>query len=301
MRIVSYFIKQSIKQNGERVMSTLTNNNINRIASLSTLATASPSSSHDFHFHTTSPSTSSMVSAVPSVSSTNSRFMTKQKQQIKKRSSMGNDNESLNNPFGPSLATGKISHMEDNYDTLEEIGAGRFGVVKRVLHKRSLKQYAAKQISKCRIESINEYKNEINVLSRLNHPNIAHLVDVVENRASLHIITELYTGGELYDKINKQGTFNEYDASKIMKQLLNALVYLHSNGVVHRDIKPENIVFSSNDDDARLVLVDFGLSGTFDPNAKEKGFLRLQCGVSLYFIYIYHIHPLPLWNSWYIL
>lgn len=184
------------------------------------------------------------------------------------------------NPFGPSLATGKLGNLNDEYEVLEELGSGRFGVVKRAIHKESGREYAVKSITKSRVDSIHELKNEISILAKLAHPNVMKLFEVIEDRAQIHIITELYTGGELFDRIIQQGVFKESDAAMLMKQLFEALKYLHANGVVHRDIKPENLLLSSKDANARLVLVDFGLSGTYDPNASEKKVFHMQCGVS---------------------
>ncbi len=193
------------------------------------------------------------------------------------------------NPFGPVLATGKMSNLEDEYEILEDLGCGRYGVVKKVLHRRRMKEYAVKKIAKTKIESVEWIKNEINILTKLNHPNVMKLVDVIENRAYIHLVTELYTGGELYDTIVKFDSLNESKTACIMKHLFESLKYIHDNGVIHRDVKPENLLFSSNDKDgrSRLVLVDFGLSTTFNPHSKEKGYLRAQCGVSLYLSFFF--------------
>lgn len=90
----------------------------------------------------------------------------------------------------------------------------------------------------------------------------------------MHIVTERYTGGELFDAIadatSKDGCFDETRAAKIIKQLLEAVAYLHENDIAHRDIKPENILFeSSSEDSDSIKLIDFGLSRTHNSEREE--------------------------------
>ena len=80
-----------------------------------------------------------------------------------------------------------------------------------------------------------------------------------------YIVSELCTGGELFDRIIQQKRFTEYDAACIMKQILSSLSYLHNRNIVHRDIKPENILYSNTDNDD-LKLIDFGLSEHISPD-----------------------------------
>lgn len=98
----------------------------------------------------------------------------------------------------------------------------------------------------------------------MDHDGIMKMVDCYEDAKFVHIVTERYTGGELFDKISEKttskGCLEEEDAVAIIKTLLEAVAYLHSNDIVHRDIKPENILFESSRDDSAVKLIDFGLS-----------------------------------------
>jgi serine/threonine protein kinase len=109
-------------------------------------------------------------------------------------------------------------------------------------------------------------QREVQLLSVMNHENIMKMVDCYEDDDYIHIVTEKYTGGELFDKIidntNQDGCLSEMEAARIIRQLLSAISYLHENDIVHRDIKPENILFESNDQDSSIRLIDFGLSRT---------------------------------------
>jgi calcium/calmodulin-dependent protein kinase I len=75
-------------------------------------------------------------------------------------------------------------------------------------------------------------------------------------------VTQLATGGELFDRICEQGRFTEKDASQTIKQILDAVDYLHDNNVVHRDLKPENLIYVTKDLESDLVLADFGIAKT---------------------------------------
>ena len=62
------------------------------------------------------------------------------------------------------------------------------------------------------------------------------------------------TGGELFDRIVEKGSYSERDASDLIRQVLEAVSYLHTLGIVHRDLKPENLLYMCPDDDARIML-----------------------------------------------
>ena len=84
------------------------------------------------------------------------------------------------------------------------------------------------------------------------------------------------TGGEFFDRLAKRAKENkmytEKDGARILKQILQAVNYLHSHGVCHRDLKPENILFSTISEDSQVKLIDFGLSKVFDgDNNTMKG------------------------------
>lgn len=97
----------------------------------------------------------------------------------------------------------------------------------------------------------------------MKHDSIMTMVDCYEDADYVHIVTEKYTGGELFDKIidktTDAGCFSERKTAGVIKSLLEAVAYLHENDIVHRDIKPENILFESEAEKA-IKLIDFGLS-----------------------------------------
>ncbi|OCT66349.1 hypothetical protein XELAEV_18042605mg [Xenopus laevis] len=80
-------------------------------------------------------------------------------------------------------------------------------------------------------------KNEILILKMVNHPNILQLIDTFETKKEFYIIQELATGGDVFDWILEQGYYSEKDASNVIRQVLEAVSYLHSLHIVHRNLK----------------------------------------------------------------
>lgn len=74
-----------------------------------------------------------------------------------------------------------------------------------------------------------------------------------------YLVTELCSGGELFDEITKRSHFSEIDAAILLKQVLSAIAYCHSKSVCHRDLKPENILMDSKNNN-QIKVIDFGAS-----------------------------------------
>jgi calcium-dependent protein kinase len=80
-------------------------------------------------------------------------------------------------------------------------------------------------------------------------------------------VTELCTGGELFDEITNRSYFSEQDAAVIIQQVLSAVKYCHQKQIVHRDLKPENILMDTKNHNT-IKVIDFGTSQKFDPNKR---------------------------------
>jgi calcium-dependent protein kinase len=93
----------------------------------------------------------------------------------------------------------------------------------------------------------------------MDHPNVARLVDVYESENRLSFVMECMEGGELFDRLLDKIVFGEADAATATLQMLLAINYMHSCGLVHRDLKLENFLFEHGDSNA-LKLIDFGFS-----------------------------------------
>lgn len=113
------------------------------------------------------------------------------------------------------------------------LGAGTYGIVREADGPTG--KVAIKIILKKNVKGNEKMVwDELDMLQRLKHPHIVRFVDWFESRDKYYIVTELATGGELFDRICEQGKFTEKDASQTIKQVLGAVDYLHRNNVVHR-------------------------------------------------------------------
>ncbi|SPN96944.1 probable CAMK-1 Ca2+/calmodulin-dependent kinase-1 [Cephalotrichum gorgonifer] len=146
-----------------------------------------------------------------------------------------------------------------NYRFGRTLGAGTYGIVREADSADG--KVAIKIILKKNVKGNEQMVyDELELLQRLQHPHIIRFVDWFESRDKYYIVTELATGGELFDRICEQGKFTEKDASQTIRQVLTAVDYLHQNNVVHRDLKPENLLYLTKEPDSNLILADFGIA-----------------------------------------
>ena len=147
----------------------------------------------------------------------------------------------------------------NNYIIKQTIGKGTFGKVKLGIYVPTNEKVAIKILEKSKMVEKDDFERvgrEMSIIQSLHHQNVIKIQDIFENEDNFYIVMEYCEGGELFDAITSKGYYSELDAAKIMKQILQAVNYLHDNGVVHRDLKPENIMLLSNQ--SELKLIDFG-------------------------------------------
>ncbi|KAH7290819.1 hypothetical protein KP509_30G065500 [Ceratopteris richardii] len=187
--------------------------------------------------------------------------------------------------FSRILPFSTPSDLAALYELGSELGRGQSGIVRRCTSRISGARFACKSIPKLRLRTIDDIKgivHEINIMKRLSDRtfsygsgiqgcNIAHLHEVVEESAFVHLIIELCNGGELFDRIIKVKRYSEARAAHLMKSLLETIKFCHGMGIIHRDLKPENILLLDHSDDSTIKLVDFGLALEFSPGQKFSG------------------------------
>ena len=163
-------------------------------------------------------------------------------------------------------------NIHHRYHFQRVINHGAFGQVKLYSDRIfSGTEYAIKCISKMRVKpnKIHQIKNEIEILSQLDHPNIVTYFCTVEDNKNYYLLMEYLSGKDL-DKIFREDynkiTFD--DIRFILYQVFSALNYIHSKNIVHRDIKPANIICAKNNGKFDLKLIDFGLSVNLEKRGK---------------------------------
>lgn len=177
------------------------------------------------------------------------------------------------------LENKQYSKICDEYKLLDYIGKGACGIIQKVQHLVTGGLRAMKIISKSNFIDIGDetrLNKEVEILKRLNHPNILKVYDFYIDSRNYYIVTEYCRGGELFDKITEFGLFSEKTAAIIMKQILQGVAYCHNKGIAHRDLKPENILIESQGykDDIAIKIIDFGASIKF----KSKQLLTDKIG-----------------------
>jgi serine/threonine protein kinase len=131
------------------------------------------------------------------------------------------------------------------YQLQEKIGAGNFSVVYMGLEKQGdKKQVAVKVIEKFKLtEGENEViKRECSILELCHHPCIIKFKNKIESKTHIFIVTEYMSEGGLYSYVRRKGFLEEYEASLIMNQLIETVIYMNSLSLIHRDLKAENIM-----------------------------------------------------------
>jgi serine/threonine protein kinase len=148
------------------------------------------------------------------------------------------------------------------YRIEEMLGRGGMGVVYRGTHEHLGRQVAIKELAP-ELTQQPEFKErffaEARTQARLHHPNIVTVFDLLEEQGEFFIVME-YVAGQTCDELLKESAGHGLglgEAAGIFSQVLAALDYAHSEGVIHRDVKPSNVLLTA---DGRVKLMDFGIA-----------------------------------------
>ena len=160
------------------------------------------------------------------------------------------------------LTTESPYELHKDLKFINEIDQGAFGKVIHAFETKKNLDLAVKVINKNGLSSnyINEMKEEISILKKLNHSNIVKFYGYSETNNQILIKMEYIKYGTLSKWMKGKAKIKEEEASKILKSVLSAVEYMHSMHICHRDIKPENIMFSEENNLSSVKIIDFGLS-----------------------------------------
>ena len=148
---------------------------------------------------------------------------------------------------------------DHDFKFIKNIGIGNYGKVKLVLKKDTNEMFALKTIKKSRLLMENKSHTalaEKNILMKASHPFIVQLKFAFQTNAKFYFVLEYVSGGELYARM-KQSVLDDAEIRFYLSEIILALNYLHSLGIVYRDLKPENILLDS---EGHIKLTDFGIS-----------------------------------------
>lgn len=149
-------------------------------------------------------------------------------------------------------------------------------------HIVSKKAFAIKVLDKAKIKQDNLIENlrqEIQIMKHINHPNVVKLYEVLSSHSKIYLVLELVTGGELLNKVKEKGNLSEEETRFYFQQIIAAVSFCEKQHIAHRDLKLENVLL---DQDGRVKISDFGLSGLFKFDSTSISLMHTTCGTVNY-------------------
>ncbi|VDK46991.1 unnamed protein product [Anisakis simplex] len=159
--------------------------------------------------------------------------------------------------------------LAHHYQIGDLIERGPLSTVYRAVHRTSSRLFTVKSIDLQKYTATSgltrdDVDKEIEICAQLKHSFLCELRDVIAGEKAVHMVFEFLDGDDICFEIVKRASagfvYSEAVASHYMKQLMQALQYMHSQGIVHRDIRPHNVVLASKDNSAPLKLTGFGVA-----------------------------------------
>ena len=175
------------------------------------------------------------------------------------------------------------------YRIIETLGLGGFGITylaEQVMAERKVcikeffpKEYYNRDANGCSISLGSQgsakimetfkakFIKEAKTIAKFDHTNIIHIHDVFEENGTAYYVMEYVEGESLSAVVKRRGALGEAAAVGYIRQVADALSYIHEQRIMHLDVKPGNVMLRSRDD--RAILIDFGLSKHYDADSGE--------------------------------
>ncbi|HSG31911.1 MAG TPA: protein kinase [Thermodesulfobacteriota bacterium] len=146
------------------------------------------------------------------------------------------------------------------YNITGVLGKGGMGIVYKAIHTTLEQQVAIKALSSDMSDNPSNrqrFIKEAKIHAKFSHPNVVNIFNYLEEENDVFIVMEYVDGETLDQKLKREGTISEEQAISLSLPVLQALDFMHSNGVVHRDIKPSNIMITKT---GLVKVTDFGIA-----------------------------------------
>lgn len=164
-------------------------------------------------------------------------------------------------------------HLVEIYDIEAMLGQGAFSTVFRCVHRATGQVRAVKKIDTWSL-SPRDIAHEIALMKLLRHQNVVRCYDVFLEAQFVNIVVDIFTGGDLVDGLNAhrraRGRIPDAQLALLTRQMVAAIIHVHSLGIVHRDIKGENFLSDRpdiGDPECIVALADFGTAARLEVGA----------------------------------
>ncbi|CEP09111.1 hypothetical protein [Parasitella parasitica] len=193
-------------------------------------------------------------------------------------STLNNDSHMPPSPVPSQMLSEHHFSQIDDFEIKEAIGYGSSAIVYKAIYRPLERRMALKMIDLDKFErnQIDELRRETALMALSKHPHVLRVYGSFVHGSKLYIVTPYLAGGSCLDimKTRFPEGLDETSIATILKQTLEALIYLHKDGHIHRDVKAGNLLM---DEDGTVLLGDFGVSSSLMETG-ERGMRKTFVG-----------------------